>query len=133
MNWKIKNIWILVIFVERVILKKDGTQNWIVFQPIHRRIKTASDKSSIILSWKSKWLSDESIKAPIRSTKFLDPLLDFVGTKPRVRFSGDCLNEEKITFNHRKIVNIYIAYEIEKSLNISSYPTLEIVCLVQLN
>ena len=79
-------------------------------------------------------MSDESIKAYTRSTKFLDPLLDFVGTKPRVRFSGDCLNEEKITFNHRKIVNIYIAHEIEKTLlNISSYPTLEIVCLVQLN
>ena len=28
-------------------------------------------------------------------------------------------------FNHRKIVNIYIVYEIEKSVNISNYPTLE--------
>ena len=120
-------------FRGKIHFEENGTQNWIVFQPIHRRFKTASDKCSIILSWKSKWLSDESIKAPTRSTKFLDPLLDFVGTKPRIRFSGDCLNEEKITFNHRKIVNIYIAYEIEKSLNISSYPTLEIVCLVQLN
>ena len=31
----------------------------------------------------------------------------------------------KITFNHRKIVNIYIVYETERSVNISSYPTLE--------
>ena len=30
-----------------------------------------------------------------------------------------------ITFNHGKVVNIYIVYEIEGSVNISSYPTLE--------
>ena len=35
------------------------------------------------------------------------------------------LNKKKNTFNHEKIVNIYIAYEIEKSGNISSYSTLE--------
>ena len=32
---------------------------------------------------------------------------------------------KKNAFNHGKIVNIYIVYEIEKSLNISSYPTIE--------
>ena len=70
-------------------------------------------------------MNDESIKAPITSNKFLDPSLDFVGTKMRVKFSGDCLKEKKITFNHRKVVNAYIVYEIERSVNISSYPTLE--------
>ena len=45
--------------------------------------------------------------------------------KARVRLSGDCLKQEKITFNHGKIVNIYIVYEIERSVDISSYPTLE--------
>ena len=75
--------------------------------------------------WKSKGLYDESIKAPITSNKFLDPSLDFACTKMRVKFGGDCLKEEKITFNHRKIVNAYIVYEIERSVNISSYPALE--------
>ena len=63
----------------------------------------------------------------------LNPLLDYVGTKIRVKFRKDCLKQEKITFNHGKIVNIYIVYEIEKSVNISSYPALKIVCLVQSN
>ena len=45
--------------------------------------------------------------------------------KTRIKFNGDCLKQEKITFNDRKIVNIYILYGIEKSVNISSYPTLE--------
>ena len=70
-------------------------------------------------------MSDESIKAPTTSNKILNPSLDYVGTKIRVKFNGDCLKQEKITFNHGKIVNIYIAYEIERSVNMSSYPTLE--------
>ena len=45
--------------------------------------------------------------------------------KIRVKFNGDCLKQEKITFNLWKIVNIYIFYEIERSVNASSYPTLE--------
>ena len=77
------------------------------------------------MSWKSKGLSDQSIKPPTTSNKMLNPLVDYVGTKARVKFNGDCLKQEKITFNHGKIVNIYIVYEIERSVNISSYPTLE--------
>ena len=52
-------------------------------------------------------------------------LVDYVGTKISVKFNGDCLKEKKITFNHGKIVNIYIVYELEKSVNISSYPKAE--------
>ena len=70
-------------------------------------------------------MSDESIKPPSTSNKMLNPSVDYVGTKARVKFNGDCLKQEKITFNHGKIVNIYIVYEIQKSVNISSYPTLE--------
>ena len=72
-----------------------------------------------------KGLSEESIKPPTTSNKFFNPSLDFVGNKLRVKFSGDCLKEEKTTFNHGKTVNISIVYEIEKSFNISSYPTIE--------
>ena len=37
----------------------------------------------------------------------------------------DSLKQEKITCNHGKIVNSYIVYEIERSVNVSSSPTLE--------
>ena len=70
-------------------------------------------------------MSNENIKPPTTSNKTLNPSVDYVGTKKRVKFNGDCLKQEKITFNHGKIVNIYIVYEIERSVNISSYPTLE--------
>ena len=55
----------------------------------------------------------------------LNPSLHYVGTKTRVKFNGHCLKQEKITFNYGKLVNTYIAYEIERSVDISSYPTLE--------
>ena len=49
-----------------------------------------------------------------------------MGTKTRVRFSGSCLKQDKITYTHGKIVNIYIVYEINKKDNTtSSDPTLE--------
>ena len=70
-------------------------------------------------------MSNESIKPPSASNKMLNPSVNYVGTKARVKFNGDCLKEEKIAFNHGKMVNTYIVYEIERSVKISSYPTLE--------
>ena len=77
-------------------------------------------------------MPDESIKLPTTSNKMLNPSVNYVCTKARAKFNGDCLKQDKITFDHRKIVNIYIVYEIEKIVNISIYPTLE-NCLVHSN
>ena len=52
--------------------------------------------------------------APTTSNRILNPSLDFVGTKARLKFSRDCLKKEKITYTHGKIINIYIVYELEK-------------------
>ena len=35
------------------------------------------------------------------------------------------MKQDSVTFNHKKVVNIYIVYEISKSININNYPTLE--------
>ena len=84
----------------------------LAFQPINRHFKTVSANDDNILSWKSKGLSDQGIKAPTTLDKMLNPLLDNIGSKIRVKFRGDCLKQEKMTFNYGKIVNIYIVYEI---------------------
>ena len=39
----------------------DGTQNYLVFQPIYKYFEI-TPTTNIILSWKSKGLSDEAIK-----------------------------------------------------------------------
>ena len=88
-------------------------------------MKTVGANNRNILPWKSKGLPDESFKPLPTSNKMLNHSVDFVGATGRVKFNGDCLKQDKITFNHGKIVNIYIVYEIERSVNISSYPTLE--------
>ena len=103
----------------------DGTQNYLVFQAVSRYFKTVSANDSNTLSWKSKGLSDESIKPPFTPSKMLNPSVNCVGTEATVEFKGDCLKQDKITFDYGKIVNIYIVHEINKNFDISSYPTLE--------
>ena len=49
----------------------------------------------------------------------------FYGAKTRVKFSGGCLMQDKVTYIYGTIVNIYIVYEISKHYSISLYPTLE--------
>ena len=91
----------------------------------YRYFKTVSINDSNILSWKSKGLFDESIKPPSTSNEMLNPSVNYVGTKARVKFNGDCLKQEKNSFDHGKTINIYIVYEIDSYVNISSYSTLE--------
>ena len=75
---------------------------------MQRFLKTLSANKSNILSWKSKELSDKSIKPPTTYNEILDLSADFVGAKARLKFNGDCLKQKKFTFNYGKIVNIYI-------------------------
>ena len=64
-------------------------------------------------------MSGESIKPPTTSDNILTPLLNHYGTKTKVHFDVDCLKQDKVTFNHGKIVDIYIVYEIIRIANIN--------------
>ena len=65
-----------------------------------------------ISSWKSKGLSSESLKAISTSDNGLTPALNYYGSKTRVKFTGSCLKQSKISYTHGKVVNIYIVYEL---------------------
>ena len=78
-----------------------------------------------ISSWKSKGLSDESIKPPTTSDNSLTPVLSYYGTKIRVKFTGRCLKQSKISYTHGKIVNIYIVYKLGASSSHVNDPTLK--------
>ena len=65
-------------------------------------------------------MSDERISSITAPNYSVTPFLDYYGTKIRVEFSGKCLKQDKITYNHGRVVNICIVYE-----NIGDYPTLE--------
>ena len=59
-------------------------------------------------------MSNEVIK-PLDNT--LVPEGKFTGRRMYVKFSGSCLNQDKVTFNHKETVNIYVVYDLKSSLN----------------
>ena len=69
--------------------------------------------SDHISAWKSKGLSDETIKPPATPNNSIAPAVSYIGVKTRAKFDGSCLKQDKMTFTHGNIVNIYIAYEIK--------------------
>ena len=73
--------------------------------------------------WKSKGLSDEYITDPTTSDYSLNPQLSYLDTKTRLEFRGSCLKQDKITSNHKKVVTIYIVYELDK-IYVKTSPTL---------
>ena len=103
--------------------EEDGTQNYLIFQPMYRYFKRVSSVSSgnYIYCWKSKRLSNENITASNTSDYDINPELSYFSCNRRVKIKGICLKQDKITHDHRKIVNIYIVYEISKNCNISDY------------
>ena len=70
-------------------------------------------------------MSDENIWPPPTYTKSLNRLIDYVGDKIRLNFSGSCLNQLKISYTHGTIVNIYIVYELGASGSYDSNVTLK--------
>ena len=105
---------------------EDGSQNYLIFQPIVRYFKVNRiTNTDYILSWKSKWLSPESIKPPITSDNSLTPELNYYGTKTRVKFNGSYLEQSKMSYTHSTIVRIYIVYELGASGSHNNDPTLK--------
>ena len=76
------------------------TQNYLEFQPMYKYFKKICNTDHIS-AWKSKGLSDESIKSPSTSVNSLAPSLTYIGTKRRVKFVGSCLKQDEITFIHK--------------------------------
>ena len=65
------------------------------------------------MAWKSKGLSDESIKPLATSDNSLKPKLDYFNSpKFRVKFNGSCLTNNRV-FTPDKITNLHIAFEIK--------------------
>ena len=90
-------------FIGKSHFGEDGTQNYLVFQPMYRYFRLMTNTSNI-LSWQSKGLSNESITPPNTN---ISPSIDYVGNKIRIKINGSCLKESnKISYTHKKILNI---------------------------
>ena len=81
-------------FIGKSHFEEDDTQNHLVFQPIFRCFKI----NTVIYccwSWKSKGLSDETIKPPSTSDNSLAPALSYYfAVTIWVKFTGSCLKQD---------------------------------------
>ena len=98
-------------FIGKSHFEEDGTQDYLVFQPLNKYFKIITNRK-YISSWQSKELSDETIKLPDTSDNSLTPSIDYLANKIRIKFTGSCLKQPKISYNHGAIVKVYIAYEL---------------------
>ena len=97
-------------FIGKSHFEEDGTQNYLVFQPLNKYFKVIAS-TDYVSSWKSKGLSDKTIKPPSTSDNSLTRAVSYYDTKTRVKFTGSCLKQPKISCTHSTIVNIYIGCE----------------------
>ena len=86
MNLKNCKYLIRVILGNKSHFKEDGTQNYLLFQPMYRYFKRIGSTDHI-LEWKSKGLSEEVIKPPTTSNNRLVPKLSYFGSKAKAKFN----------------------------------------------
>ena len=70
-------------------------------------------------------MSDERINSSKTPDYGITSKLIYYGTKTRVEFNGNYLKQDKITYNHGKIVNIYIVYELTGSNSDNNEPPIK--------
>ena len=81
-------------FISKSHFDEDGTQNYLIFQLMHRYFKVFSI-TQYVSERKSKGLSNESTKAVSMSDNSLNPTLSYYDIKIRVKFTGGCLKQPK--------------------------------------
>ena len=108
--------------------EEDGMQSYLVFQPMYGYFKRIAGvgTSNYIYYWQSKGLPNERINSIKTSNYGVISFLSYYGTKTRVEFNGSSWKQDKITYTHGKIVNLYIAYEsVPGYSGDNNYPTLQ--------
>ena len=108
-------------FMGKSYFDEDGTQNYLVFQSI---LEYFTLNSNWITKWKSKGLSNESLEVVSTSNNSLTPSINYYGDKARLRFTRSVLQQKTVTYSYKKVVNLYVVYEITNFHGIYSYQTL---------
>ena len=111
-------------FIDKSHFEEDGTQNYLVFQPLNKYSKVIVN-TDYVSSRKSKGLSAETIKPPTTCDNSLTPVLNYYSTKTRVKFYGSCLQQPKLSYTHGRVVNIYIVYEFDASSSHDDDPAIK--------
>ena len=111
-------------FIGKSHFDEDGAQNCLVFQPI---LKYFTLNSNWITKWKSKRLSNECLEVVSTTSNTLTPSVKYYGDKVKcfaTKVKKSVLQQKTVTYSHKKVVNIYLVYEITYFPDVSSYPSL---------
>ena len=108
-------------FIGKSHFDEDGAQNYLIFQPI---LEYFTLNSNWITKSKSKGLSNESLKVVSTSDNTLTSSANYYGDKVTLRFTGSVLQQKTVTYSHKKVVNLYVVYEMTYFYGIDNYPTL---------
>ena len=99
----------------------DDTQNYLVFQPVYKYFELNSGKVS---SWESIGSFNENIASvSVSALSQIDnlPKILFNNDRIKLKLSKIPLKQDKATYKHGPIVNIYIVYElISSAINIGT-------------
>ena len=92
----------------------DGTQLYLIFQPICKTITTFFGLPNITSQWESKKLSNKKFQPPYTTNKILSRKLQWAKSRLRLRFEGSCLKQEDTkTFTPNSVVNLFIVYKLD--------------------
>ena len=72
--------------------------------------------TTYVSSWESKGLSNEKISSITTPNYDRAPSLAYDNVRIKLKFIGVLLKQDKITYNHEPIVNIYIVYRLGPSI-----------------
>ena len=73
--------------------------------------------STYIYSWESKGLSNEKVSSTKTSNYDESLRLIYDNARIKLSFNTDLLKQNKVTYNHGPIVNIYIVYRLVPGIN----------------
>ena len=91
--WEIKK--------ERKNFNDNGSQNYLIFQPDFKYFQLFSG------------LSEKSIATSAKSdNSFPAKLIHIHNSKVAVKFHGNCVKQDKVSFTHGNAVNAFIVYEL---------------------
>ena len=69
----------------------------------------------------------EKIMPPYTTSKSFSPKLVWYNSRIKLKFKGSCLKQDKVTFTPKKLVNLFIAYELDHTWSLILFQ--KIVCL----
>ena len=94
--------------------ENDGSQNYLVFQPIYSFFTKSGSITETIIAFKSRGLPDKIIKPPSTSDNRPASKLKWIhNSEIAIKFDGGCFKQDKETFSPKNVINLFIAYRLD--------------------